>query len=131
MVHQLTGTRGQGITIMAFTDSGWMRRFRVPRLALTALAVLQVTLTLAAVLSTSFAVWAGSHLRRLGAVHHENRALTLQLRDQARLLHRLQGEMARLRELEKGVRAASGLPHGARANGGTGEGEGPPTIPPR
>ena len=62
------GPRLKGaVTLMAFTDSGWMRRFRVPRLAVTLVAALLVALTVATILSVSFAVWAGADLRRLTA----------------------------------------------------------------
>jgi Tfp pilus assembly protein PilO len=115
---------------MAFTDSGWMRRFRVPRLAVTLAAALLVALTVATILSVSFAVWAGADLRRLTAVERENRSLTTQLQDQAGQLTRLQVEMSRLRELERNLRAVSGLTGQAEAGERTGKGGGlPPALP--
>lgn len=111
------------VTLMAFTDSGWMRRFRVPKAAMACLVGFVAALTIATVLSASYAVWAGSGLRRLASVERENRSLTTQIQDQAAHLTRLQTEMARLRELEKNLRAVSGLPDQS-AGPGTGQGGG-------
>ncbi len=109
---------------MGFTDSGWVRWFRVPKLAVTVLAALLVGLMLATGLSVSFAVWAGPDLRRLPAVERENRILITQLQVQATLLKRLQSEMSRIRELEKSLRAVSGLADRAETNEGTEQGKG-------
>ncbi len=126
------GPRLKGaVTLMAFTDSGWMRRFRVPKLAVSILAGLLVGLALATVVSVSFAVWAGADLRRLSAVERENRSLTVQLQEQASQLSRLQTEMSLLRELEKNLRAVSGLAERAEANEPTGKGGGLSPTPPR
>ncbi len=113
-----------GLTVMAFTDSGWMRRFRVPKLAVVTLAGLFVGLTLTAMVSLSFAVWAGADLKRLTTVERENRSLTKQLQDQAAQLLRLQTEMSRLRELEKNLRSVSGLPEPAGSREHSGQGGG-------
>ncbi len=115
--------REEAITFMAFSESGWMRRLRVPRQAVVVLAAMLVVLSLMTVLLTAYAVWAGPHLRRLGAVERENRSLTVQLKDQVGRLNRLQGEMSRLRELEKSLRVISGLPDRTGRNEGAGEGE--------
>lgn len=126
------GPRLKGaLTVMAFTDSGWMRRFRVPKLAVTILAAFLVGLALATILSASLAVRARADLRRLLAVEQENRSLTSQLQDQASQLTRLQSEMSRLRELEKSLRAVSGLAERAEANESTGRGGGPAPTPRR
>ncbi len=122
--HAAAMMREQAFTVMAFSDSGWMRRFRVPKLALMLLAALLVSLTLTAVRSAAFAVWAGIDLGRLRAVERENRSLTAQLQDQATLLRHLQSEMAGLRELEKSLRAVSGLADRVGTDAGTGQGEG-------
>ena len=95
---------------MAFTDSGWTRRIRVPKLAVAVLAGLVATLTIVTLVAVSFAVWAGADLKRLAAIERENRSLTTLLQDQAVQLTRLQTEMFRLRELEKNLRSVSGLP---------------------
>ncbi len=58
--HAAAMMREQAFTVMAFSDSGWMRRFRVPKLALTLLAALLVSLTLTAVLAAGLAVGPGS-----------------------------------------------------------------------
>jgi hypothetical protein len=128
----LIGPRLKGaVTLMAFTDSGWMRRFRVPRLAVTFVAFLLLTLTAATILSVAFAVWAGADLRRLTAVERENRSLSVQLQEQAGQLTRLKAEMSRLRELERNLRAVSGLTsQQAEAGEPTGKGGGlPPAFP--
>lgn len=119
------------VTLLAFTDSGWMRRLRVPKLAVSVLAGLVVALALAAIVSVSFAVRAGVDLRRLKAVERENRSLTSLLREQASQLLRLQGEMSRLHELEKSLRAVSGLADRAEASDGPARGGGLPSAPPR
>ncbi len=125
------GPRLKGaVTLMAFTDSGWMRRFRVPKLAVTIFAAFLVGLTLSTILSVSFAMRAVADLRRLLAIEQENRSLTSQLQDQASQLTRLQSEMSRLRELEKSLRAVSGLVDRSEASEGTGRGGGP-APPPR
>ena len=113
----------RAITVLAFTDSGWMRRFRVPKLAVVVVTALLVGLTVTAVLSVAFAVSAGANLRRLGAVERENRSLTTQLKDQAILLGRLQNDMSRVRELENSLRAVSGLADRAGTKTGKGQGE--------
>jgi Tfp pilus assembly protein PilO len=82
-----------------------------------------VVLTLMTALLAAYAVWAGPHLRRLGAVERENRSLTVRLSEQVAQLDRLQTEMSRLRELEKDLRVISGLPDRVGRNEGAGEGE--------
>lgn len=124
------GLKG-ALTVMAFTDSGWMRRFRVPKLALAVLATLATGLTVATIVSLMFAVWAGSDLRRLSTVERENKSLTTQLQEQAGQLSRLQIEMSRLRELERSLRAVSGLAERNEPGRATGQGGGPAPGPPR
>ena len=119
------------VTLMAFTDSGWMRRFRVPKLAITAFGALLVALTLATVLSVIFALRAGADLKRLSTIERENRSLTSLLQDQASQLTRLQSEMSSLRELEKSLRAVSGLAERAEANEDVGKGGGLVSTPRR
>jgi len=118
------------VTVMAFTDSGWTRRFRVPKLSVAILAGLAIALTIVTVVSVSFAVWAGADLKRLAAIERENRSLATLLQDQAAQLTRLQTEMVRLRELEKSLRSVSGLPDVARGEG-TGQGGGLVAGPPK
>jgi hypothetical protein len=115
------GLKG-AVTVMAFTDSGWMRRVRVPKGAMVILATVLASLSLTTILSVSYAVWAGADLRRLGAVERENQSLTAQLQEQATQLTRLQGEMSRLRELERSLRAVSGLADRSGESQGTGQG---------
>jgi hypothetical protein len=117
------GVRG-ALTVMAFTDSGWMRRFRVPKLAVLTLAGFFIGLAFTAMVSVSFAVWAGADLRRLTTIEQENRSLAKQLQDQAAQLSRLQTEMSRLRELEKNLRSVSGLPEPAGSREQSGQGGG-------
>lgn len=119
------------VTVMAFTDSGWMRRVRLPKLALAAGAAFVVALALATFLSVLYAVSAGFDLRRLRGVERENRSLTTQLQEQAGQLGRLQVEMSRLRELERSLRAVSGLAEAAGAALAAGQGGGPAPAPPR
>ncbi len=108
---------------MAFSESGWMRRLRLPRQAVRVLTAMVVVLALVTVFLAAYAVWASPHLRRLGAMERENRSLTVQLREQVARLNRLQGEMSRLHELEESLRAISGLPDRAGRNEGVGQGE--------
>lgn len=131
----LRGALGHGVrgvlTVMAFTDSGWMRRFRVPKLAVVTLAGLFFGLALTALVSVSFAVWASADLKRLTTVEQENRSLAKQLQDQAVQLSRLQTEMFRLRELEKNLRSVSGLPEPAGSREQSGQGGGAVVSDPR
>ena len=117
--------RSQALTLLAFTDSGWLRRRRVPQLAATVLVALLVSLPLTAVLSVSFAAWARADLIRLRTVERENRSLTTQLQSQRILLQRLQSEMAHLHELAERLRAAAGLAHPPEMNEETGHGKRP------
>jgi len=125
-----SGLKG-ALTVMAFTDSGWMRRFRVPKLAVAVLATLAAGLAVTTLTSVLFAVWAGSDLRRLSTVERENRSLTTQLQEHVGQLNRLQIEMSRLRELERSLRAVSGLAERVEAGQPTGQGGGPAPAPPR
>jgi Tfp pilus assembly protein PilO len=116
--------REKVITFMAFSESGWSRRLRVSRQAVLVLGALLVGLTLMSALLAAYVVWAAPHLSRLAAVERENRSLTVQLSQQVARLNRLQGEMSRLRELEKSLRVISGLPdREGRNNEGAGGGE--------
>ena len=120
---QARDMKEKAITVMAFSESGWMRRLRVSRQAVLVLGALLVVLTLMTALLAAYAVWAAPHLGRLGAVERENRSLTVQLSEQVARLNQLQGEMSRLHELEKSLRALSGLPDRVGRDEGTGEGE--------
>ncbi len=115
--------REKAITVMAFSESGWTRRLRFSRQAVLVLGALLVVLTLITALLAAYAVWATPHLGRLGAVERENRSLTFQLGEQVARLNQLQGEMSRLHELERSLRALSGLPDRVERNEGAGGGE--------
>ena len=115
--------REQTITVMAFSESGWMRRLRLPKQAVLVLAAMFAVLALMSVLLAAYAVWAGPHIRRLGAVERENRSLTVQLKEQVARVNRLHSEMSRLHELEESLRVISGLPDRAGRNEGVGQGE--------
>jgi len=114
------GLQSQALTLLAFTDSGWLRRCRVPQLAAPLLVALRASPPLRTVLSVSFAAWAMTELIRLRAVERENRSLTTQLQLLGILLLRPQSEMSRLHQLETSLRAAAGLAQRPETNEGAG-----------
>lgn len=102
------GFRGT-VTIMAFTDSGWMRQFRLSkRIILLSCAVL-MALTFGSTMTLLNLVRGQYYLTRMQYLERENRAMTSLLQGQAEQLSKLKLEMIKLKEFEESLRQVSGL----------------------
>jgi Tfp pilus assembly protein PilO len=108
---------------MAFSESGWMRRFHLSKRSLAVAAcTLAVLLVGSSVLGVAF-VRAQYHWAKLAYLERENRSLTERLQGQAEQLGRLKAEMARLKDFEERLRAISGLESKSEPILGTGQGD--------
>jgi len=102
------GFRG-AVTIMAFTDSGWMRQFRLSkRIILLSCAVL-MALTFGSTMTLLNLVRGQYYLSRMQYLERENHAMTSLLQGQAEQLSTLKLEMIKLKEFEESLRQVSGL----------------------
>lgn len=115
------------ITVMAFTESGWMRRFRLSKRVLTLASLLLALLLAASAVSLAMVFRDQVSGARLSYLERENRSLTSLIETQAEQLSRLKREVARLREFERGLRAASGMDAPGEAML-AGQGEGPANL---
>jgi len=97
------------ITIIAFTDTGRMRRFRFKKGLLILGALIMTLFFLSSVSSFIELVRGQYHRARLASLEAENRSLASLLEGQVEQLSRLKLEIARLREFERNLRAVSGL----------------------
>lgn len=102
------GVRGF-VTIMAFTDTGWMRQFRLSKRLVVLSCLLVTVMAFSSTLSLLKLVRGEYYLTRLRYLEHQNRAMTSLLEAQAQQLGTLRLEMARLREFEESLRQVSGL----------------------
>jgi hypothetical protein len=94
---------------MAFTDSGWMRQFRLSkRIILLSCAVL-MALTFGSTLTLLNLVRGQYYLTRMQYLERENRVMTSLLQGQAEQLSKLKLEMIKLKEFEESLRQVSGL----------------------
>jgi hypothetical protein len=112
------------VTIIAFTESGRMRRFRAPKRLLLAGAALLILLAGGASYSIVSMFRGQVDLARVAYLERENRSLTQLLEGQAEQLSRLKLEVARLKEFEQSLRAVSGLDSQGALMVGTGHGRG-------
>ncbi len=111
------------ITIMAFSESGWMRRFHLSKRTLAvAGCCLAVLLGASSALGVAY-VRAQYHWAKLAYLERENRSLNTLLQGQAEQLGRLKTEMARLKDFEERLRAISGLESKSEPMLGTGQGD--------
>lgn len=111
------------ITIMAFSESGWMRRFHLSKSALAvAGCCLAIFLVVSSALGVAY-VRAQYHWAKLAYLERENRSLSVLLRGQAEQLSHLKAEMARLKDFEERLRAISGLESKSEPILGTGQGD--------
>ncbi len=102
------GFRGV-VTILAFTDSGWMRQFRLPKRVVALSCLLLIVLAFGSTLSLLKLVRGEYYATRMRYLEQQNSAMTSLLEGQAEQLGRLQLEMARLKEFEESLRQVSGL----------------------
>ena len=112
------------VTVIAFTESGRMRRFRTPKRFLLVGAALLGLLVVGASVSILQMFRGQVDLARMAYLERENRSLTQLLEGQAEQLSRLKLEVARLKEFEQSLRAVSGLDSQGAPMVGTGHGRG-------
>lgn len=112
------------VTIVAFTESGRMRRMRLP-LRLVAIAVLLLLGLVAGSMVSLVSVFHGQvDFARITYLERENQSLTSLLEGQAEQLSRLKVEVARLREFEQNLRVVSGMDSQSEPIVGTGQARG-------
>ena len=102
------GFRGV-VTIMAFTDTGWMRQFRLSKRVVVLSCLLLMILTFSSTLTLLKLARGEYYVTRMRYLEEQNRAMTSLLEGQAEQLSRLKLEMARLKEFEESLRQVSGL----------------------
>ena len=103
-------TRFRGfMTIMAFTDTGWMRQFRLSKRIIFLSCIVLIALAFAATLTLLNLVRGQYYLTRMQYLERENRAMTSVLAGQAEQLSKFKLEMVRLKEFEESLRQVSGL----------------------
>lgn len=119
------------VTVVAFTESGRVRRLRVSK-RLLVVAGLALAVLLAGSTASIIRLFR-SHVdvARIAYLEGENRSLTALLEGQAEQLGRLKLEVARLKEFEQSLRVVSGLDSGAVPLVGTGQGPGKRNALPR
>ncbi len=112
------------VTIIAFTESGRMRRFRVPKGLLLLGVVLLILLVAGASLSIVQMFRWRVDLARMAYLERENRSLTQLIEGLAEQVSRFKLEVARLKEFDQNLRAISGLDSQGPSMVGTGHGRG-------
>jgi len=117
-VRVLASSIGDGfrgvVTIMAFTESGWMRQFRLSKRVVVLSCLVLVLLIFGSTITLLSLVKGQYYLTRMRYLEQENRAMTSLLEGQAEQLSKLKIEMTRLKEFEESLRRVSGL--GERPN---------------
>lgn len=109
------------VTIVAFTESGRMRRVRVSKRLLLVALLLFVVLLVGSTTSVLGLFRGQVDLARMTYLERENRSLTSLLDGQAEQLSRLKLEVARLKEFEQSLRVVSGMDVQADPMVGTGQ----------
>jgi hypothetical protein len=99
---------------MAFTESGWMRQFRLSKRVVVLSCLVLVLLILGSTITLLSLVKGQYYLTRMRYLEQENRAMTSLLEGQAEQLSKFKLEMTRLKEFEESLRRVSGL--GERPN---------------
>ena len=107
------GFRGV-VTIMAFTESGWMRQFRLSKRVIVLSCLVLALLVFGSTVTMLTLVRGQYYLTRMRYLEQKNRTMTSLLEGQAEQLSKLKLEMARLKEFEESLRRVSGL--GERPN---------------
>jgi hypothetical protein len=103
-----TALRG-AITILAFSESGRMRRLRLPKRLLVVSGLILLTLVVTSTASILSLFRGQVDLARVAFLERENRSLASLLEGQAEQVSRLKVEVARLKELEQSLRVVSGM----------------------
>jgi hypothetical protein len=107
------GLRG-AVTIMAFTESGWMRQIQLSKRTIAFYCLVLILLVAGSTVTMMNLIQGQYYLTRMRYLEQENRAMTSLLEGQAEQLSKLKFEMARLKEFEDSLRRVSGL--GERPN---------------
>ena len=121
---RLTTALQGAVTILAFTESGRMRRMRLPKRLLVVTSVILLILVAGSTVSILSLFRGQVDLARMAYLERENRSLTSLLEGQAEHLSRLKLEVARLKEFEENLRVVSGLDSQTTPMVGTGQARG-------
>lgn len=121
---RLTTALQGAVTILAFTESGRMRRMRVPKRLLIVSTLILLILVAGSTVSILSLFRGQVDLARMAYLERENRSLTSLLEGQAEQLSRLKLEVARLKEFEENLRVVSGLDSQTTPMVGTGQARG-------
>lgn len=121
---RLTTALQGAVTILAFTESGRMRRMRLPKRLLVVTSVILLILVAGSTVSILSLFRGQVDLARMAYLERENRSLTSLLEGQAEQLSRLKLEVARLKEFEENLRVVSGLESQTTPMVGTGQARG-------
>ncbi|HTU00717.1 MAG TPA: hypothetical protein VMG58_02835 [Candidatus Sulfotelmatobacter sp.] len=120
------------LTVVAFTESGRMRRVRLSNRLLVISLLLLLMLLVGATASVLQLYRGQVDLARMTYLEGENRSLTSLLEGQAEQLSRLKLEVGRLKEFEQNLRVVSGMGAPADPVVGTGQTRGArPALPKR
>ena len=112
------------VTILAFTESGRMRRVRLPKRVLLFSTLTFLGLMAGSTVSVLNLFRDQVDMARIAYLERENRSLTSLLEGQAEQLSRLKLEVDRLKEFEQNLRVVSGLDSQAAPMVGTGQARG-------
>lgn len=121
---RLTAALQGAVTILAFTESGRMRRLRLPKRVLLIFSLAFLILATGSTVSVLTMFRGQVDLARMAYLERENRSLTSLLEGQAEQLSRLKLEVERLKEFEQNLRVVSGLDSQETPMVGTGQGRG-------
>lgn len=103
-----TGLR-EVVTIMAFTEGGLMRQFRLSRRIIAFSCIVLTGLTVGSSVTLLNLVRGRYYLTRVKYLEQENRAMTSLLQEQAEQLSKLKIEMTKLKDFEESLRQVAGL----------------------
>ena len=112
------------VTILAFTESGRMRRLRLPKRVLLLFSLTLFVMMAGSTVSILVLFRGQVDVARMTYLERENRSLTSLLEGQAEQLSRLKLEVELLKEFEQNLRVVSGLESQATPMVGTGQGRG-------
>jgi len=112
------------VTILAFTESGRMRRLRLPKRVLLVFTLTLIVMVAGSTVSILVLFRGQVDLARMTYLERENRSLSSLLEGQAEQLSRLKLEVERLKEFEQNLRVVSGLESQTTPMVGTGQGRG-------
>lgn len=121
--HLTTLLQG-AVTILAFTESGRMRRLRLTKRVLLIFSLTFLVLVAGATISVLRLFHGQVDVARIAYLERENQSLTSLLVGQAEQLSRLKLEVERLKEFEQDLRVVSGLDSQETPMVGTGQARG-------